>query len=157
MTRRARSAIKITTLLRSSVQMLMLSAPDPEAAAAFYIDYLGFRPAQSGVDEAIVEGYGMQVVLSLGEGGGHTSPPAAAQAFEVPGTMERIETLWEVDRARFGPVQGPVLDGTGAFVYVSVDPAGNAVALVAPLPSEREGTVERVTQRLRLPPFESDE
>lgn len=145
------------TLLRSSVQMLMLSAPDPAAAAAFYIDYLGFQRAPSGVDEAIVEGYGMQVVLSLGEGGGHAAPPAATQAFEVPATMERIEALWEADRSRFGPVEGPVLDASGAFVYVSVDPAGNAVALVAPLPNEREGTVERVTQRLRLPPFAPDE
>ena len=129
-----------------SVQMVMLTAPRLREAAAFYVDHLGFRATALSEREAVVEAYGMQVVLSIGPGGGHTSAPAPERAaVEIPSTMARIEALWERDRA---------LDPGGAFVYVTLDPAGNAVALVAPLPSESDSVPEeRVTQKLTRPLF----
>lgn len=142
-------------MLRSSVQMVMLTAPDVRAAAEFYVEHLGFRLAATQPTEAIVEGYGMQLVFSPGPGGSHASAPEPALAvLELPTTMPRIEALWDRDRALDAGVVGPMLDPSGAFVYVTLDPARNAVALVSPLPSEREEVPrERVTQRLRRPDF----
>lgn len=138
-----------------SVQMVMLTAPGLREAAAFYVDHLGFRATALSEREAVVEAYGMQVVLSIGPGGGHSSAPAPERAaIEIPSTMARIEALWERDRALDPDVLGPLLDPGGAFVYVTLDPARNAVALVAPLPSERDSVPEeRVTQKLTRPPF----
>jgi catechol 2,3-dioxygenase-like lactoylglutathione lyase family enzyme len=62
-------------MLRSSVQMVMLTAPDVRAAAAFYVEHLGFRSAAVDTNEAIVEGYGMQIVFSPGPGGTHELAP----------------------------------------------------------------------------------
>lgn len=136
-----------------SVQMVMLTAPDLRAAADFYVELLGFRLATLTADEAVVEGYGMQVVFSPGEGGKHRTPPAAARAtIEIPVAMPRIEALWDHDRARDPETLGPMLDPSGVFVYVTLDPANNAVALVSPLPTERdEIRQERVTQKMRRP------
>lgn len=140
-------------MLRSSVQMVMLTAPDVAAAAAFYVEHLGFRPAG---EEGMVEGYGMQIVLGEGPGGTHERAPEPAQAaLEIPATMARIEALWDHDRARDPSAVGPMLDSSGAFVYVTLDPARNAIALVSPLPSDRDELPrERVTQRLRRPDFD---
>lgn len=138
-----------------SVQMVMLTAPDIEAAARFYVEHLAFRQSSLGPDEAIVEGYGMQVVFSHGPGGKHTSPPSPDRvAIEIPATMPRIEALWDRDRARDPDTLGPMLDPSGAFVYVTLDPANNAIALVSPLPTERSDLApERVTQKMRRPDF----
>jgi catechol 2,3-dioxygenase-like lactoylglutathione lyase family enzyme len=138
-----------------SVQMVMLTAPELREAAAFYVEHLGFRATAVTETEAVVEGYGMQLVFSPGPGGAHSSAPAPERAaIEIPSTMPRIEALWERDRARDPDVLGPLLDASGAFVYVTLDPARNAVALVAPLPSERESVpAERVTQKLTRPAF----
>ena len=135
--------------------MVMMTAPDPAATGAFYVEHLGFRVAEQHDDEVIVEGYGMQIVFTRGEGGGHAqSPDPADAAIEIPATMARVETIWDRDRERDPGVIGPMLDPSGAFVYVTLDPARNAVALVSPLPSEREEPpIERVTQRLKRPEF----
>jgi len=139
-----------------SVQLVMLTAPDVREVAAFYVEHLGFHSTSLTDHEAVVEGYGMQVILSPGEGGRHTSPPAPERAaVEIPSSMPRIEALWDRDRARDPDALGPLLDPSGAFVYVTLDPARNAVVLIAPLPSERESSVpqERVTQKLKRPVF----
>lgn len=140
-------------MLRSSVQMVMLTAPDVRTAARFYVDLLGFRDVSSGETEAIVEGFGMQVVPSPGPGGPHARAPSPEQAaFEVPASMARIESVWEHDCARDPGVLGPILDPRGSFVYVTLDPARNAVALVSPLPADGEALPQgRVTQKLRRP------
>jgi catechol 2,3-dioxygenase-like lactoylglutathione lyase family enzyme len=141
--------------MQHSVQMVMLTAPDVVAAARFYADHLAFRITSSSDDEVIVEGYGMQIVLTPGPGGKHVEAPSPAQAaIEIPATMQRIEGVWDRDRQRDATVLGPMLDPSGAFVYVTLDPARNAVALVSPLPSEREEVrMDRVTQRLKRPDF----
>ncbi len=142
-------------MLHTSVQMVMLTAPDPSVAAEFYVEHLAFRLTISTVEEVIVEGYGMQIVLTPGPGAGHSlAPPLERVAIEIPSTMQRIELIWDRDRARDALVVGPMLDSTGAFIYVTLDPAGNAVALVSPLPSDRdEIQKERVTQKMRRPDF----
>lgn len=141
--------------MRSSVQMVMLTAPDVRLTADFYVEHLGFRLAQADDEEVIVDAYGMQLVFSQGPGGAHTSAPEPGQAvLEIPSSMQRIEALWDRDRAGDPMVIGPMLDPSGAFIYVTLDPARNAVALVSPLPSERDEVPrERVTQRLRRPDF----
>ena len=68
-----------------SVQMVMLTAPGLREAAAFYVDHLGFRATALSEREAVVEAYGMQVVLSIGPGGGHSSAPAPERAAIVEG------------------------------------------------------------------------
>ncbi len=142
--------------MRSSVQMVMLTAPDVRLAADFYVEHLGFRLAHANHEEAIVDAYGMQLVFSIGPGGTHSNAPEPAQAvLELPATMQRIEALWDRDREADPLVTGPMLDPSGAFIYVTLDPARNAIALVSPLPSARDDVPrERVTQRLRRPDFE---
>ncbi len=153
MTAPKESAIK-DGVLRSSVQMVMLTAPDPAAAARFYVEQLGFRIATDSPEESIVEGLGMQVVLTRGARGRFDRPPGPDSAIEIPCTMQRIEAVWESDQARFRDLAGPMLDASGTFVYVTLDPANNALALVAPLPSDRdEAPIERVTQRIKRPDF----
>jgi catechol 2,3-dioxygenase-like lactoylglutathione lyase family enzyme len=130
----------------------MLTAPDVKDASSFYVEHLGFRMTEINNDEAVVEGYGMHLVFTEGPRGRHTEAPDPREAsIEIPSTMQRIEALWDRDRALDPTVLGPMLDPSGAFVYVTLDPAGNAVALLAALPSEREEPRERVTQRLKRP------
>lgn len=136
--------------------MVLLQAPDPRAAAQFYASQLGYRTVTEDPVEVVLDGYGMQIVISQGQGDGLTEPPAREQAaVEVTVDMRRMESVWEADRARNPRVQGPVLDGRGVFVYVTLDPAGNPVALVTALPRVTPDTPEgRVTKRLSRPDFD---
>ena len=138
---------------RSSVQMVMLTAPEPRKAAAFYVEHLGFRMLDAEDDEeSTVEGFGMHVVIERGAGGAHTSPPARERVVaEIPSTTARIDAVWDRDREQHPDVAGPMLEASGSFVYVTVDPAGNAIALVAPLPTDASMTADRVTQRIERP------
>jgi catechol 2,3-dioxygenase-like lactoylglutathione lyase family enzyme len=91
--------------------MMMLTAPDVAATAAFYVDHLGFRVAARTAEEVIVEGHGMQIVLSVGPGGRHVDAPSPDQAaVEIPSTMPRIEALWDLDRTRDHSALGPMLE-----------------------------------------------
>lgn len=136
--------------------MVLLQAPDPREAARFYTGHLGYRAVTEDAEEVILDGYGMQIVLSRGQGDGLTEPPAREQAaVEVTVDMRRMESVWEADRDRNPGIQGPVLDGRGVFVYVTLDPAGNPVALVTTLPRVTPDAPEgRVTKRLRRPDFD---
>lgn len=142
--------------VRTSVQMVMLAAPDVEAAGRFYSEKLGYRVVSAEPDEVVLDGYGMQVVLSRGPGDGLSSaPPRDRASVELTVDMKRMEQVWEADRRRDPTVKGPVLDGRGVFVYVTLDPAGNAVALVTALPRVAPDAPEgRVTKRLRRPDFD---
>lgn len=135
--------------------MVMLSAPDPRVAGAFYVDVLGCGWGDATDEECVLEGYGMQIVVSLGPAGEHTSPPAREHAdVEMMVPMERMEAAWARDRES-GLMGAPVLDGSGTFVYVTVDPGGNALSLVTPLPVGDGGVrPERITKRLKRPDFE---
>jgi len=136
--------------------MVLLQAPDPREAARFYTSQLGYRPISEEPGEVVLDGYGMQIVLSRGQGDGLTEPPSRDEAaVEVTVDMRRMEQVWEADRERDPTVLGPVLDGRGVFVYVTLDPAGNPVALVTALPRMTPDTPEgRVTKRLRRPDFD---
>lgn len=134
----------------------MLAAPRPRAAARFYVDLLGYRTVTEDDGEVVLDGYGMQLVLSAGPGDELGRPPPREEAaVELTVDMARMETVWEADRARDPGIPGPVLDGRGVFVYVTLDPAGNAVALVTALPRTTPDAPEgRVTKRLRRPDFD---
>lgn len=136
--------------------MVLLQAPDPRETASFYSSQLGYRPVHEDPEEVVLDGYGMQIVISRGQGDGLTEPPPREQAaVEVTVDMRRMESVWEADRQRNPKVAGPVLDGRGVFVYVTLDPAGNPVALVTALPRVTPDAPEgRVTKRLRRPDFE---
>lgn len=142
--------------VRTSVQMVLLRAPDPPATARFYTTHLGYRPVTEDADEVILDGYGMQIVISRGQGDGLTEPPSREEAaVEVTVDMRRMEAVWDEDRKKNPRVLGPVLDGRGVFVYVTLDPAGNPVALVTALPRVTPDMPEgRVTKRLRRPDFD---
>ncbi len=133
-----------------SVQMVMLRAPNPQETAEYYIDSLGFSMHHQVEQEVVLEGYGFQLVFSPGPGAQRDAPPSADGAeLSILVPMAVMEAAWERDRERLGEVRGPLLGDTGTFVYVSLDPAGNAVALLSPLPGSGFGGRRPTTQRLR--------
>jgi catechol 2,3-dioxygenase-like lactoylglutathione lyase family enzyme len=130
--------------------MVMLRARNPRETAEYYIASLGFSLDHEIDDEVALEGYGFQLVFSRGTGAEREAPPTADDAeLSILVPMAVMEAAWERDRARLGDVRGPILGDTGSFVYVSLDPAGNAVALLSPLPGSGFGGRRPTTQRLR--------
>lgn len=135
----------------------MLEAPDCALASTYYCEVLGFRQIQLTDEELVVEGYGMQVVVSRGEGDQLLAAPDRSDAaLEINVPMLRMEQVWERDRGDRPGVAGPVLCGNGHFSYVTLDPGGNAVVLTTPLPTiveglpeKSEGTENHSTKRLR--------
>jgi catechol 2,3-dioxygenase-like lactoylglutathione lyase family enzyme len=142
--------------VRTGAQAVTLAAPDPRAAARFYADWLGCRIVSAGADGVVLDAYGREVVLSRGPGAGHRrAPPGDQAALSLHVEMGRMESIWELDRRRDPTVPAPLLDARGLFVYVTLDPAGNAVALLARLPSlADDGLGGRVTKRLSRPDFD---
>jgi len=130
--------------------MVMLRAPDPRVAAAYYVETLRFRLEREAKGEVLLEGYGFQLVFTPGPGAQRTAaPPADDAELSVLVPMEVMEHAWNYDRAERPEVHGPILGETGTFVYVALDPAGNAVELMSALPGSGFGGRRPTTQRLR--------
>jgi len=130
--------------------MVMLRAPNPRDAAEFYLAALGFTLHHEVEDEVVLEGYGFQLVFSPGPGAQRGTTPAPDDAeLSILVPMAVMEAAWEHDRAHTERVKVNVPAATGTFVYVSLDPAGNAVALLSPLPGGGFGGRRATTQRLR--------
>ncbi|MDH5492814.1 MAG: hypothetical protein OEY14_12750, partial [Myxococcales bacterium] len=129
-----------------SVQMVMLTAPVPETSGLFYAEVLACEWVERSPREVILDGHGLQIVISSGAGGGHLDPPPPDGVnLELMVPMSCIQAAWERDR-RMGREAGPVLQDTGSFVYVTLDPAHNAISLMAPLPPRSELEGERTAR-----------
>lgn len=135
--------------------MVMLTAPDPKVAGEFYAQTLGCAWGDATEEECLLEGHGLQIVVSRGPAGEHQTPPSRENAdIEIMVPMPCMEAAWTRDRG-LGHAGAPVLDASGTFVYVTVDPGGNAISLITPLPTaDDEVRPERITKRLKRPDFD---
>lgn len=124
--------------MHTSVQMVFLPSPDPGETARYYVDILGYRRMHEDEGEITLDGPGLQLVLTPGDGPA-PGPLDRDRAVELPVNMAHMEAAWRRDAGGGDAREGPLLDPHGQFVYLTHDPAGNLLALVTPLPETTTG------------------
>lgn len=115
---------------RRSVELVLLSVLDPDAAAPFY-EQLGFVLVSRSFEEAVMEAPGLQLVLAREE---QLEPDDGRPRIEVRVSLDVLERVWGRDERDEPTLPGPTLSPEGVFEYSARDPSGNRVRLVAPIP-----------------------
>ncbi|MBX3250941.1 MAG: hypothetical protein KF901_27435 [Myxococcales bacterium] len=125
----------------NSVELVLVSAPDPRVASEFYVTRLGFRSLDVDETGATVQLGAMQIVIQRG-----AAPAGPGPVVHVRVPMETLERVWEEDRRADPGRAGPRLIAGGSFEYRTIDPAGNVVRLKTQVPSSMPGTGARLRE-----------
>lgn len=112
-----------------SVELVLVTVPDPEQAVTFYVDRLGFRCLDVDPDAATIQLGALQIVLQRGP----VADTAGSARIHIRVPRETLESVWKVDRARALGTPGPRLVAGAIFEYETKDPAGNVVRLKTPV------------------------
>jgi catechol 2,3-dioxygenase-like lactoylglutathione lyase family enzyme len=112
---------------------------DVPAAAAFYVEQLGFEEAMRAEDFAALDRGDLRLLLNAARGAGGASQPMPDGRRPEPGGWNRIQLAVgdvraEAHRLRGAgvPLRGDVVTGRGGSQVLVQDPAGNLVELFQP-------------------------
>lgn len=130
-----------------------LGANDLSASLDFYRRVVGLKVTQQSEVEAWLDGWGTTVVLHRGNGLGLLQPPTRGRAsMELVVSIDQLEVVWNEVRSKDPSATGPQVEGH-MMNYVVLDPGGNGLSLVTPLPMATDGEAkaspDRTTRRLK--------
>lgn len=113
----------------NSVELVLVTVPEPTTAVSFYVERLGFRCLDSDADAATLQLGSLQLVLQRGP-----VPDTGGKArIHIRVSRETLESVWRDDRRQRPSVAGPRLVAGAIFEYETLDPAGNVVRLKTPV------------------------
>src|SRR4051794_12265979 len=117
---------------------------DVPAAAAFYLEHLGFEVAMQAESFAALDRGDLRLLVNATGGAGGASQPTPDGRRPEPGGWNRIQlpvtdVRAEADRLRGAglPLRGDVVTGRGGSQVLVEDPSGNLIELFEPNPAAR--------------------
>lgn len=113
----------------NSVELVLVTVPEPEVAVRFYVDRLGFRCLDVDPDAATLQLGTLQLVLQRGP----VPDTGGSPRIHVRVPRATLEAVWAEDRRTSPTVAGPRLVAGAIFEYETRDPAGNLVRLKTPV------------------------
>lgn len=120
----------------NSVELVLVTVPEPAVAVRFYVDRLGFRCLDEDPDSATLQLGALQLVLQRGPVPDTEGKPRIH--IRVP--RETLERVWAEDQRTGSTTAGPRLVAGAVFEYQTSDPAGNLVRLKTPVAGGTPGT-----------------
>jgi catechol 2,3-dioxygenase-like lactoylglutathione lyase family enzyme len=120
----------------NSVELVLVTVPEPDVAVRFYVERLGFRCVDSDPDAATLQLGALQLVLQRGP----VPDTGGSPRIHIRVPRATLEAVWSEDRRVRPGVAGPRLVAGAIFEYETRDPAGNLVRLKTPVaaPPARE-------------------
>ncbi|MEZ4249191.1 MAG: VOC family protein [Polyangiales bacterium] len=86
----------------NSVELVLVTVPEPTTAVSFYVERLGFRCLDSDDDAATLQLGSLQLVLQRGP----VPDTGGAARIHIPGVRETLESVWRDDRRQRPSVAG---------------------------------------------------
>ena len=128
--------VSVTLLgVLNSVELVLVTVPEPTTAVSFYVERLGFRCLDSDDDAATLQLGSLQLVLQRGP----VPDTGGAARIHIRVSRETLESVWRDDRRQRPSVAGPRLVAGAIFEYETLDPAGNVVRLKTPVTAGPRG------------------